>query len=228
VAETILIVEDEPEFADLVELWMGRAGYRTLAARTGPEALRLFYEDHPDLVILDVSLPGLDGWQIITRIREFSRIPILMVTARSSEADKIRGLELGADDYITKPFSLRELLARVRAVLRRVAPAGAPLVEVGNLAIDLEKQELRVDGKPVHLTPLQFDLLRVFARNVGKLLTHRMLIREVWGPGYSGDANLLRVHVAQLRRKIESDPARPRHLLTEPGAGYRLVDPATR
>jgi two-component system KDP operon response regulator KdpE len=153
---------------------------------------------------------------------------VIVLSAVGEEREKVAALDAGADDYVTKPVGIDELLARLRAVLRRVAPSGDPVVRVGELEIDLEKQELRIAGKPVHLTPHQFDLLRVFARNVGKLLTHRMLIREVWGPGYAGDSNLLRVHVAQLRRKIERDSARPQYLLTEPGAGYRLVDPADR
>jgi two-component system KDP operon response regulator KdpE len=224
----VLVVDDEVQILRALRTGLRAAGYTVDVAETGEAALAEAALQPPEAVILDLVLPDRSGTEVCRELRKWSSAPVIVLSAVGEEREKVAALDAGADDYVTKPVGIDELLARLRAVLRRVAPPGAPLVEVGNLAIDLEKQELRVDGRPVHLTPLQFDLLRVFARNVGKLLTHRMLIREVWGPGYSGDANLLRVHVAQLRRKIESDPARPRHLLTEPGAGYRLVDPATR
>jgi two-component system KDP operon response regulator KdpE len=165
---------------------------------------------------------------VARELRKWSSAPVIVLSAVGEEREKVAALDAGADDYVTKPIGIDELLARLRALQRRAAPNAEPLVRVGDLEIDLEKQELRVDGKPVHLTPHQFDLLRVFARNVGKLLTHRMLLQEVWGPNYGSESSLLRVHVAQLRRRIEPDSARPRYLLTEPGAGYRLVDPSSR
>ena len=228
-AETILIVEDEPEFADLVELWMGRGGYRTLAARTGPDALRLFYEDHPDLVILDVSLPGLDGWQIITRIREFSRIPILMVTARSSEADKIRGLKLGADDYITKPLSFPELSARVEAALRRASTANPDRprrLQHRDLVVDLGEHRARLRGDEIRLTPTEFRLLAYLVEHAGQLVTHRQVLGEVWGAGYDVDVHLLRMTIRNLRLKLDAAAPGEAYIATEYGLGYRLTGPA--
>jgi two-component system KDP operon response regulator KdpE len=153
---------------------------------------------------------------------------VIVLSAIEDESEKVAALDAGADDYVTKPVGIDELLARLRAALRRVAPAGEPLITIGELEVDLEKQEVRVTGKPVHLTPHQYDLIRLFARNEGKLLTHRTILQEVWGPSYGTESNLLHVHVSQLRRKIEPDPSRPRYLLTAPGAGYRLVDPSER
>jgi two-component system, OmpR family, KDP operon response regulator KdpE len=225
VAETILIVEDEPEFAALVELWMGRAGYRTVVAGTGTDALRRFYDEHPDLVILDVSLPGLDGWRIIERIREFSRIPILMVTARSSEADKIRGLKLGADDYITKPFGMKEVIARLRVAIRhRLQQQGErPIFQVGGLKVDLVRRIVMVHDQEVKLSPREYEILRVLVQHAGKVLTHRFIIHEVWGG--VAEAQNLRVHIRQLRQKIEDDPEQPALIHTETGVGYRLQAP---
>jgi two-component system KDP operon response regulator KdpE len=153
---------------------------------------------------------------------------VIVLSAVGDEHEKVAALDAGADDYVTKPVGIDELIARLRAVLRRATPSAEPVLTIGELELDLEKRELRVGGKPVHLTPHQFDLLRALARNEGKLLTHRAILQEVWGPGYGSESNLLHVHVSQLRRKIEPDPTRPRYLLTEPGAGYRLVDPADR
>ena len=179
-------------------------------------------------MILDLILPDGNGTEVCRELRKWSTSPVIVLSAVGEERDKVEALDAGADDYVTKPVGIDELLARLRAALRRAVPSAEPLVTVGQLEIDLGRQELRVAGQPVHLTPHQFDLLRVFARNVGKLMTHRMLLHEVWGPGYGAESSLLRVHVGQLRRKIEPGPGQPRYLLTEPGAGYRLVDPATR
>ena len=224
----VLVVDDEAQILRALRTGLRAAGYKVDTAETGGGGARRGRAAAAGGGDPRPRAARRPGTEVCRELRKWSSAPVIVLSAVGEEREKVAALDAGADDYVTKPVGIDELLARLRAVLRRVAPPGAPLVEVGDLAIDLEKQEVRVDGKPVHLTPLQFDLLRVFARNVGKLLTHRMLIREVWGPGYGGDANLLRVHVAQLRRKIESDPARPRYLLTEPGAGYRLVDPATR
>ena len=224
----VLVVDDEPQILRALRTGLRAAGYAVETADTAEGALAAAAMKPPEAVILDLLLPDGTGTEVARELRKWSSAPVIVLSAVGDEREKVAALDAGADDYVTKPVGIDELLARLRAVLRRVGPSAEPVVRVGGLEIDLVRQELRVDGKPVHLTPLQFDLLRVFARNPGKLLTHRMLIQEVWGPGYAGDANLLRVHVAQLRRKIETDTARPRYLLTEPGAGYRLVDPTNR
>ena len=221
----ILVVDDEPQILRALQTSLRAAGYEVDTADTAERALAVAALQPPEAVILDLVLPDGNGTEVTRELRKWTAAPVIVLSAVGDERDKVAALDAGADDYVTKPVGIDELLARLRAVLRRVAPGGDPVVRVGELEVDLEKQELRVRGEHVHLTPYQFDLLRVFARNVGKLLTHRMLIQEVWGPGYAGDPNLLRVHVAQLRRKIETDTARPRYLLTEQGAGYRFVDP---
>jgi two-component system KDP operon response regulator KdpE len=227
--ETILVVEDEPEFAALVELWITRAGYRVATARTGPDALRRFYDDRPDLVILDVALPGLDGWQLIERIREFSRVPILMVTARGSEADRIRGLKLGADDYITKPLSLPELTARVEAALRRAgtsAPERSRRLQHRDLVVDLDDQRARIRGEEVRLTPTEFRLLVYLVEHAGQLVTHRQILGAVWGAGYDRDVHLLRMTIRNLRMKLDAAAPGESYIATEYGLGYRLTGPA--
>jgi DNA-binding response OmpR family regulator len=229
VTDTILIVEDEPDFAALVELWMGRAGYRTVVAATGTDALRRFYDDRPDLVILDVSLPALDGWQIIERVREFSRIPILMVTARSSEADKIRGLKLGADDYITKPLSFPELTARVEAALRRASTANPDRprrLQHRDLVVDLDDHRARLAGQEVRLTPTEFRLLAYMVEHAGQLVTHRQVLGAVWGAGYDVDVHLLRMTIRNLRLKLDAAAPGESYIATEYGLGYRLTGPA--
>ncbi|HEV8489158.1 MAG TPA: response regulator transcription factor [Candidatus Limnocylindrales bacterium] len=226
--ERILIVEDEPEFAGLLELWMSNAGYRPLLAASGNDALRLFYEEHPDLVILDVALPGLDGWQVIERIREFSRVPILMVTARSSEPDKIRGLKLGADDYVTKPLSFPELLARVEAALRRAAmptPERPRRLQFRDLVIDLDDHRARLRGQEIRLTPTEFRLLTYLAEHAGQLVAHRQVLAEVWGGGYDADVHLLRMTIRNLRLKLEAVAPGESYIATEYGLGYRLTGP---
>jgi two-component system, OmpR family, KDP operon response regulator KdpE len=225
-SQRVLVVDDEPQILRALRTSLRAAGYDVSTADTVEGALAAAALAPPEAVILDLLLPDGTGVEVTRELRKWSTAPVIVLSAVGEEREKVAALDAGADDYVTKPIGVDELLARLRAVLRRVAPSGDPVVRVGELEIDLEKQELRVASEHVHLTPHQFDLLRVFARNVGKLLTHRMLIQEVWGPGYRGDPNLLRVHVAQLRRKIEQDTARPRYLLTEPGAGYRLVDPS--
>ena len=227
--DTILIVEDEPDFAALVELWMRNAGYRTVVARTGSEALRGFYEEHPDLVILDVALPGLDGWQITERIREFSRIPILLVSARSSEADKIRGLKLGADDYITKPLSFPELTARVEAALRRATtavPDRPRRLRHRDLVIDLDEHRAHLGSVEIRLTPTEFRLLAYLLEHAGQLVTHRQVLGVVWGAGYDVDVHLLRMTIRNLRLKLDSVAPGQSYIATEYGLGYRLTGPA--
>jgi DNA-binding response OmpR family regulator len=226
VAERILIVEDEPEFAALLELWIGKSGYEPVLASSGNEALRQFYETHPHLVILDVALPGLDGWQVIERIREFSRVPILMVTARSSEADKVRGLKLGADDYITKPLSLPELVARVEAALRRAStpsPERPRRIQHRDLVVDLDDHRARLHGEEVRLTPTEFRLLAYLVEHAGQLVTHRQVLSAVWGAGYDADVHLLRMTIRNLRLKLDAAAPGETYIATEYGLGYRLT-----
>lgn len=227
--ETVLIVEDEPEFAALVELWMVRAGYRTITARTGPDALRRFYDERPDLVILDVALPGLDGWQLLERLREFSRVPIIMATARGSEAEKVRGLKLGADDYITKPLSFPELTARVEAALRRAstsAPERPRRRRHRELVIDLDDHRAHLRGAEVTLTPTEFRLLAYLLEHAGQLVTHRQVLGDVWGAGYDRDVHLLRMTIRNLRLKLDAVAPGESYITTEYGLGYRLAGPA--
>jgi two-component system KDP operon response regulator KdpE len=226
--QRVLVVDDEPQILRALRTGLRAAGYDVDTAESVEGALAAAGLRPPDALILDLVLPDGTGTEVARELRKWSAAPVIVLSAVGEEREKVAALDAGADDYVTKPIGIDELLARLRAVLRRVAPSGEPLVQLGELEIDLENRELRVRGQPVHVTPLQFDLLRVFARNVGKLLTHRMLLQDVWGPNYGSESSLLRVHVAQLRRKIEPDSARPRYLLTEPGAGYRLVDPSTR
>lgn len=226
--QRVLVVDDEPQILRALRTSLRAAGYYVASAGTAADALAAAALQPPEAVILDLILPDGNGTEVCRELRKWSTSPVIVLSAVGEERDKVEALDAGADDYVTKPVGIDELLARLRAALRRAVPSAEPLVTVGQLEIDLGRQELRVAGQPVHLTPHQFDLLRVFARNVGKLMTHRMLLHEVWGPGYGAESSLLRVHVGQLRRKIEPGPGQPRYLLTEPGAGYRLVDPATR
>jgi DNA-binding response OmpR family regulator len=228
VAERILIVEDEPEFGALIKLWMEKAGYRPTIAATGNDALRRFYDEHPDLVILDIALPGLDGWQVIERIREFSRVPILMVSARGSEADKIRGLTLGADDYITKPLSFPELVARVGAALRRAStplPERPRRVQHGDLVVDLDDHRARLRGAEIRLTPTEFRLLAYLVEHAGQLVAHRQVLAAVWGAGYGADVHLLRMTIRNLRQKLDAVAPGESYIATEYGLGYRLTGP---
>jgi DNA-binding response OmpR family regulator len=228
--DTVLIVEDEPEFLALQELWIGQAGYRTVTARTGPDALRRFYEERPDLVILDVALPGLDGWQLLERLREFSRVPVIMVTARGSEADRIRGLKLGADDYVTKPLSFPELVARVEAALRRAtttAPERVRVVRHRDLVVDLDDHRAHLHGAELALTPTEFRLLAYLVEHAGQLVTHRAVLASVWGGGYERDVHLLRMTVRNLRLKLDGVAPGEAWVVTEYGLGYRLVGPST-
>ena len=223
----ILVVDDERPIRRALEVTLAKAGYTVSTAIDASEALTQSALQPPDLVILDLMLPDADGADVCRQLRDWMQAPILLISAVGEEQDKIRALDAGADDYLTKPFGIGELLARVRALLRRSegTVSGEQVIEVGELTIDLPHRIVTAAGNEVHLTPHQFDILRTLARNEGKLMTHRAILREVWGPGYGSESNLLHVHVSQLRRKIEPDPARPRYLITEPGAGYRLVDP---
>jgi two-component system KDP operon response regulator KdpE len=224
----ILVVDDERQILRALQTSLRGAGYEVETAETAESALAAAAMRPPEAVILDLVLPDGTGTEVVRELRTWSSAPVIVLSAVGDEHEKVAALDAGADDYVTKPVGIDELIARLRAALRRAVPSGEPVLTIGELQLDLEKRELRVGGKPVHLTPHQFDLLRLLARNEGKLITHRAILQEVWGPGYGSESNLLHVHVSQLRRKIEPDPARPRYLLTEPGAGYRLVDPASR
>jgi two-component system KDP operon response regulator KdpE len=222
----VLVVDDEQQILRALRTSLRGAGYDVETAATAETALAAAAMRPPDAVILDLVLPDGTGIDVCRELRGWSSAPVILLSAVGEEREKVAALDAGADDYVTKPVGIDELLARLRAVLRRTSPAGEPVIAIGELVVDLEKRAVTVAGEPVHLTPHQFDLLRVLAVNRGKLLTHRALLGEVWGPGYGDAANLLHVNVSQLRRKIEPDRANPRYLLTEPGAGYRLVDPA--
>ena len=223
--QRILVVDDEAQLVRALKTTLTSAGYDVETAATGEEALAAASFRPPDAIILDLVLPDIKGTDVCRELRRWSEVPIVVVSAVGDEPEKIAALDAGADDYVTKPFAIGELLARLRAVLRRAGPNGEPLLEIGSLRVDLEKHAVTVDGEPVHLTPHEFDLLSLLARNKGKLLTHRMILKEVWGPAYQLESSYLHVYISQLRRKIEPDPARPRYLITETGVGYRLVDP---
>jgi two-component system KDP operon response regulator KdpE len=223
--ERVLVVDDEPQFLRALKTSLRAAGYEVDTASTAEEALTSIGLGPPDAVILDLVLPDKRGTEVTRELRAWSEIPVIVVSAVGDEAEKISALDEGADDYVTKPFAIGELLARLRAALRRSGPTGSPVIEIGQIRIDLDKHDVSVDGRRVHLTPREFALLQLFARNEGKLLTHRTILRELWGPAYQSESSYLHVHVSQLRSKIEPDPTRPRYLLNEPGAGYRLVNP---
>jgi two-component system, OmpR family, KDP operon response regulator KdpE len=221
----VLVVDDEQQILRALRTSLRAAGYEVDTADTAKGALAAAALRPPEAMILDLILPDGTGIDVCREFRTWSSAPVIVLSAVGEEREKIAALDAGADDYVTKPVGIDELLARLRAVLRRTAPSGEPVIRLGELVVDLEKRSVSAGGTPVHLTPHQFDLLRVLALNPGKLLTQRALLQEVWGPAYVGESNLLHVNVSQLRRKIEPDRAQPRYLLTEPGAGYRLVDP---
>jgi two-component system KDP operon response regulator KdpE len=222
----VLVVDDEPQIQRALRTSLRGAGYEVDTAETAEQALTQLAVSPPDAVILDLVLPDGRGTDIARELRTWSNVPVIVLSVVGDESEKVAALDAGADDYVTKPFGIDELLARLRAALRRGEPSGEPVVEIGAISVDLEKRSVHVDGKLVQLTPHEFDLLRALARNPGKLMTHSALLREVWGRAYGDESHYLHVYVSQLRRKLEPDPARPRYILTEPGAGYRLVDPA--
>ncbi len=222
----VLVVDDEPQILRAVQMKLRGAGYSVDTAASAEEALMKAGMRPPEAIILDLLLPDGSGTEVCRELRRWNTAPILVLSAVGEEKEKIEALDAGADDYVTKPFSGDELLARLRAVLRRATPSTEPVITVGELRIDLERREVAIDGRPVALTPIEYDLLRLLAENEGKLLTHPMILRAIWGPAYQEESNYLHVHVSHLRRKIEPDPARPRYLLNQAGVGYRLVDPA--
>jgi two-component system KDP operon response regulator KdpE len=222
----ILVVDDEPSILRTVRSNLSRHGFQVETAESGKDALTQVDRRHPDLLLLDLGLPDMDGLDVVRTVRSLSNTPIIVLSVRGAEADKVAALDLGADDYLTKPFGVDELLARVRVALRHTAnPASgaAPVFRTGGLEVDLEHRRVTVDGRPVHLTPTEYDLLKALLTHPNKVLTDRMLLQQVWGPEYSTEGHYLHVYVARLRKKLEPDPQRPRYLMTEPGVGYRLL-----
>jgi two-component system, OmpR family, KDP operon response regulator KdpE len=224
---TVLVIEDEPALQRFLRVTLAAQDYKVIEATTGEQGLRHAGTALPELIVLDLGLPDIDGVEVTRRLREWSAVPIIVVSARGKEQDKVVALDAGADDYLTKPFGVGELLARVRVALRHAAAAnqetGDPIFEVGPLRVDLARRQVSIAGEPVHLTPNEFKLLTVLVKHAGKVLTHRHLLKEVWGPGSGDETHYLRVYMNQLRQKLEADAARPRYLLTEAGVGYRLV-----
>jgi two-component system, OmpR family, KDP operon response regulator KdpE len=221
----ILVVDDEPQIVRALKVILRRAGYGTDQAETKREALNAVSIRPPDAMVLDLMLPDGSGVDVCLDVRRWSSLPIIVLSALGDEREKVRALDAGADDYVTKPFGTDELLARLRAVLRRAAEdGGEPTVKIGELTIDLDSRTVTVGGDEVHLTPIEFDLVRVLTEHRGKLVTHRQLLQEVWGPAYETETHYLRVHIAHVRSKIEAAPSRPRYVITEPGVGYRLLD----
>jgi two-component system, OmpR family, KDP operon response regulator KdpE len=224
-SERILVVDDEPQIGRMLKISLGARGYEVAVESDGLAALSKAASWRPDLILLDLGLPQLDGLEVCRQLRSWSEVPIIVLTVRDAESDKVAALDLGADDYLTKPFGTNELLARIRVALRhavRLSATDEPVHQFGDLTLDLARRLVSVRGQEVHLTPKEYELLRVFALHAGKVLTHRMLLREVWGSAYEQDVPTLRVFVTQLRRKIEADPAHPAYILTEPGVGYRF------
>jgi two-component system KDP operon response regulator KdpE len=224
----ILVVDDEPQIRRSLQVNLESRGYAVETAETGELAIRSFNNRRPDVMILDLLLPGMEGVEVVRRIRELSPVPIIVLSAIGEEARKVDALEMGADDYMTKPFGMDELLARIRSLLRRAAGAQSaqPVFTAGGLCVNFDRREVTLDDKPIKLTPTEYDLLKYLIEHSGKVLTHRMLLQEVWGQAYVDQAQYLRVFVGQLRKKIEQDPTRPRFILTDPGVGYRFcVEP---
>jgi two-component system KDP operon response regulator KdpE len=220
----LLVIEDEPQMQKFLRASLTGAGYQVTFAATAAEGESLAHANNPDLVVLDLGLPDRDGLDVIKTLRSWMKAPIVIISARGQEDDKVVALDAGADDYLTKPFGTKELLARIRVALRHHTrgDAPAPTLEAGELKIDLDKRRVFVAGREIHLTPIEYKLFALLMKHAGKVLTHRQILKEVWGPGYATQTHYLRVYMVQLRHKLEKDPAQPRYLLTEPGVGYRL------
>lgn len=222
----ILIVEDEPQMRKFLAASLDSEGYRTIETDNGNEGLSLARTHNPDLVLLDLGLPDIDGMEVTKRLRSFSTRPVIVISARGQEEDKVRALDVGADDYLTKPFGTSELMARIRVALRHASRAkeesNEPVLRIGDLEVDLDKRRVTSAGEEIHLTPNEYKLFAHLMKHAGKVLTHRQLLKEVWGAAYASQTHYLRVYMVQLRHKLEKDPARPRYLVTEPGVGYRL------
>ncbi|MBT3162885.1 response regulator [Streptomyces sp. Vc74B-19] len=221
----VLVVDDDPAIVRALVINLKARSYEVDSAEDGAGALRAAAARHPDVVVLDLGLPDMDGVEVIRRLREWTRVPVLVLSARHASAEKVQALDAGADDYVTKPFGMDELLARLRAAVRRAEPVGDGgdlVVETEAFTVDLAAKKVHRDGRDVRLTPTEWHLLEVLVRGGGRLVAQKQLLREVWGPSYGTETNYLRVYMAQLRRKLEADPSRPRHLITEPGMGYRF------
>ncbi|MCF7916000.1 MAG: response regulator [Spirochaetaceae bacterium] len=226
----LLIVEDDPPIRNFLQTSLKNHNYRLLVVEKGVEAMAMTASHMPDLILLDLGLPDIDGLEVITQLRSWTRIPIIVVSGRDQERSKIEALDCGADDYMTKPFSIGELLARIRVALRHSQmsgtenPAQNTEFRAGDLVVDMEHRRVKTSGKAVHLTPTEYKIVALLAKHAGKVLTHRFILKEVWGPSSVGESQYLRVFMANLRRKIEPDPTQPRYLITEIGVGYRLLD----
>ncbi|MCL4300025.1 MAG: response regulator [Anaerolineae bacterium] len=219
----VLVVDDERAIRRFLQVSLAANGHTIFEASNGQEALEAVLAHRPDVIILDLGLPDLDGIEVIQRLREWTQTPIIVLSVREHESDKIAALDAGADDYLTKPFGVGELLARLRVALRHtIQPNDMPVFSSGELTVDLARRVVSVAGREVQLTPTEYDLLKLLVTHAGKVLTHHQLLRQVWGMGYEDETHLLRVNISNLRRKIEADPARPAYILTEPGVGYRL------
>jgi two-component system, OmpR family, KDP operon response regulator KdpE len=224
----VLVVEDEPQMRKFIRASLSSHGYRVVEAERAAEAVMLMTSRNPEMVLLDLGLPDGDGIDLTRQFREWSQVPIIVLSARGREDDKVAALDAGADDYLTKPFGVNELLARMRVALRhaqtRAADPAVQAIEFGELKIDLVRREVFRGAEELHLTPIEYKLLILLAHNAGKVLTHRQILKEVWGPGYATHTHYVRVHMAELRKKVEAEPSRPKLLVTEPGVGYRLRD----
>jgi two-component system, OmpR family, KDP operon response regulator KdpE len=222
-AQRVLIVDDEVSIRRYLRAALGAEGFATHEAKTGQEALDGVVLYHPEIIILDLGLPDIDGVEVTRRLREWSQTPIIVLSVREAENDKVAALDAGADDYLTKPFGTGELMARIRVALRRGSKGSdEPVFQVDKLKMDVSRRIVMVDENEVYLTPTEYEILRLLLQNAGKVLTHRQLLRQVWGTAYEDEMHILRVNVSNLRRKIEPDPSRPHYLLTEPGVGYRI------
>ena len=222
----VLVVDDDPRILRTLEVNLRARGYHADLAATGEQALQAAARNHPDLVIVDLGLPSMDGLDVVRGLRGWTTVPIVVLSGHDTEAAKVKALDLGADDYITKPFGMDELFARLRAVGRRaVVPEGDPIVTTPDFSIDFAAKQATRDGQPVRLTPLQWHVVEVLVRNAGRLVTHEQLLREVWGPTYGTETNYLRVYMTQIRSRLEPQPSRPRYFITEPGLGYRFQQP---
>jgi two-component system, OmpR family, KDP operon response regulator KdpE len=224
--ESILLIEDEPQMSRFLRVTLQAHGYQLIESATGQDGLIQVATRNPDVVLLDLGLPDIDGLEVTKRLREWSEVPLIVISAREQEEDKVRALDAGADDYLTKPFGAGELLARIRVSLRHMAMqhtgTDEPVFILDNLKVDLAKRQVLLDDREVHLTPLEYRLLAILIKHAGKVITHTHLLKEVWGTAYAGQTHYLRIYMAQLRHKLEADPARPRFFINEPGVGYRL------
>lgn len=221
--QRVLVVDDENAIRRYLRAALSAQGFSIFEAANGQEAINAVVSNHPDLIILDLGLPDFDGIEVTRRLREWSQTPIIILSVREAENDKIAALDAGADDYLTKPFSTGELMARMRVALRRIGSThDKPVLQVDNLKMDVSRRLVTVDDEQVSLTPTEYEILRLLLQNAGKVLTHRQLLRQVWGTAYESEMHILRVNISNLRRKIEPDPSRPHYLLTEPGVGYRI------